>query len=51
MFPLRDDNPTLSRAVVTIALIALNCLVWLGVQRFGTEPAITASVCAKRRPA
>lgn len=29
MFPIRDDNPTQSRAYVTIGLIVLNCLIFL----------------------
>jgi membrane associated rhomboid family serine protease len=45
MFPIRDDNPTLSRSVVTVALVAANLLVWALVQGFGTEPALSKSVC------
>jgi membrane associated rhomboid family serine protease len=45
MFPLRDDNPTLSRSVVTIAIVVLNVLTWALVQGFGTEPALSKSVC------
>jgi membrane associated rhomboid family serine protease len=29
IFPIRDDNPTYRKPVVTIALIAINCLVFL----------------------
>ena len=45
MFPIRDDNPTLSRSVVTIALVALNTLIWALVQGLGTDPALSESVC------
>lgn len=45
MFPIRDDNPTLTRSFVTIALVAANVLVWAVVQGFGTEPALSKSVC------
>jgi membrane associated rhomboid family serine protease len=45
MFPIRDDNPTLTRSLVTIALVAANVLVWGLVQGFGTEPALSKSVC------
>jgi len=45
MFPYRDDNPTLSPPVVTITLIALNVIVWVGVQGMGVDPALTRSVC------
>ena len=29
MFPIGDDNPTTSRAYVTVGLIVLNCLIFL----------------------
>ncbi len=45
MFPLRDDNPTLSRSVVTVAIVAANVLAWAFVQGLGTEPALSKSVC------
>jgi membrane associated rhomboid family serine protease len=46
MFPLYDDTPSLTTPVVTVAIIALNVLVWLVVQGMGTEPALSHSVCA-----
>jgi rhomboid family protein len=46
MFPLRDDNPGLATPVVTIAIIALNLLVWLTVQGMGGDPALSRSICA-----
>lgn len=45
MFPIKDDNPTLRTPVVTIAIIALNALAWLVLQRAGTSPGLAASVC------
>jgi membrane associated rhomboid family serine protease len=45
MFPLRDDNPTLSRSVVTVAIVAADVLAWAFLQGFGTEPALSKSVC------
>jgi len=45
MFPIRDDNPTLSRSVVTIGIVVLNALAWTFVQGLGTEPALSTSVC------
>jgi membrane associated rhomboid family serine protease len=45
MFPIRDDNPTLTRSFVTVALVAANVLVWALVQGFGMEPALSTSVC------
>ena len=45
MFPYRDENPTLLRPLVTVAIIGLNVLVWNVVQRLGTGDAMVASVC------
>ena len=45
MFPLRDDNPTLSSSVVTVALVVVNVLCWVLIQGLGTEPALSKSVC------
>jgi membrane associated rhomboid family serine protease len=45
MFPLRDDNPTLSTPAVTLALVALNVMAWLTLQGGGAEPMLTRSVC------
>jgi membrane associated rhomboid family serine protease len=45
VFPLRDDNPALYTSAATLAIIALNALVWLAVQGLGSEPAVTRSVC------
>ncbi|MGE0354023.1 MAG: rhomboid family intramembrane serine protease [Gemmatimonadales bacterium] len=45
MFPYRDDNPTFATPVVTIALIAVNVLVWVVVQGFGNDPSLSRSVC------
>ena len=46
MFPLRDDNPTLSTSVATFAIIGLNAAAWLLVQGLGREPALSSSVCS-----
>jgi membrane associated rhomboid family serine protease len=45
MFPYRDDNPTLATPVVTLAIIAVNVVVWLAVQGGGVEPGLGRSVC------
>ncbi len=45
MFPYRDENPTLLRPLVTVAIIGLNVLVWIVVQGLGTGDAMVASVC------
>ncbi|HWV57431.1 MAG TPA: rhomboid family intramembrane serine protease [Longimicrobiales bacterium] len=46
MFPLRDENPTESRAVVTVAILLANIAVWFYVQGGGSsEAALLDSVC------
>jgi len=45
VFPLRDDNPHFLTPIVTYALIAANVLAWALLQGFGTEPALSRSVC------
>jgi len=45
VFPIRDDNPTLSRSVVTVALVVANVASWMLIQGLGTEPALSKSVC------
>lgn len=45
MFPLRDDNPTLSTPFATIILIALNAIAWGFIQGFGSEPFLSRSIC------
>jgi membrane associated rhomboid family serine protease len=47
MFPLRDDNPTRRRPVVTYALVLACVAVWIIVEGAGLVPAqLDASVCA-----
>lgn len=45
MFPYRDENPTIRRPVVTMAIVALTSAVWVFVQGAGFEPQLTRSVC------
>jgi rhomboid family protein len=45
MFPYHDENETSRPAYVTMAIIAINVLVWLFVQGAGTPRALAASVC------
>jgi membrane associated rhomboid family serine protease len=45
MFPIHDENPTLDIPFITYFLIATNVLVWITVQGFGNEPALSRSVC------
>lgn len=45
MFPYHDENTTQRTAIVTIAIVALNVLVWLFVQGAGAEEPLAASVC------
>jgi membrane associated rhomboid family serine protease len=46
MFPLSDENPHFLVPFTTCVLIALNALAWIFVQRLGTEPGLSVSVCA-----
>jgi membrane associated rhomboid family serine protease len=46
MFPYKDENPTERPAVVTVAIIAANVLVWLFVQGAGlSQEQLARSVC------
>lgn len=46
MLPYHDENATERRAVVTIAFIVLNVLVWLFVQGAGGSTSLIRSVCS-----
>jgi membrane associated rhomboid family serine protease len=46
MFPLRDDNPTLRRSIVTFGIVLTNVVVWIVVQGLGANPAFSASLCS-----
>lgn len=45
MIPIRDDNPHFLTPYATWAIVGLNVLAWVLVQGFGTEPALSRSVC------
>ncbi len=45
MIPIRDDNPSIRRPLITLALIAANGAVWFFVQGLGTPEALVHSVC------
>ena len=45
MFPYHDENETQRTPIVTMALIAINVLVWILVQGAGAEQPLAASVC------
>ncbi len=45
MIPIRDENPTLRTPVATIALIAVNVVVWLLVQGGGAAEPLARSLC------
>jgi membrane associated rhomboid family serine protease len=45
MFPLRDENPRVHPPIATVAIIAVNALVWLLLQGLGSEPALARSIC------
>jgi len=45
MFPIRDDNPTLSTAWMTFLIIGLNVAAWIFLQGFGMFPQLPISLC------
>ncbi|BCX88924.1 hypothetical protein MIN45_P1294 [Methylomarinovum tepidoasis] len=45
MFPLRDENPTLHTPIATWAIIALNVLVWAGLEGFGQPMTVLQALC------
>jgi membrane associated rhomboid family serine protease len=45
MFPIRDENPHFTTPVVTYAIVALNVLAWVLVQRLGSEAGLAHSLC------
>jgi membrane associated rhomboid family serine protease len=44
MFPIRDENPTLRASMATMLIVTVNVLVWVIVQRVGTDPFLSESV-------
>jgi membrane associated rhomboid family serine protease len=47
LFPLRDENPTLLTPYVTIAIIAINVVVWLFLEGAGLSPGtLNHAICA-----
>jgi membrane associated rhomboid family serine protease len=45
MFPIRDENPHFLTPFVTYAIVALNVIAWVLVQRMGTEAGLAHSLC------
>jgi membrane associated rhomboid family serine protease len=45
MFPYKDENPTVLRPIVTLAVVAVNVAVWVLIQGAGSGSALPASVC------
>ena len=45
MFPYRDENQTQRTPFITIAIIAVNVLAWLLIQRGGSVLGLASSVC------
>jgi len=45
VFPVRDENPTLHRPLAVWGIVAVNIYVWFAIEGFGTDPALTTSVC------
>jgi membrane associated rhomboid family serine protease len=45
VFPIRDENPTLTTSAATFTLIGLNVASWVFLQGLGSEPSLMRSVC------
>jgi membrane associated rhomboid family serine protease len=45
MIPYKDENPTVSTPVITVALIIANVAAWVLLQGMGAEPVLEKSVC------
>jgi membrane associated rhomboid family serine protease len=45
VFPYRDENETIRTSLATLALIAINIVVWFMAQGAGANGALEASVC------
>jgi rhomboid family protein len=45
VIPYRDENPTTLPPIVTVGIIALNCLAWVFVEGLGASSAVAAAVC------
>ena len=45
MFPLRDDNPTLTTPWVTALIITVNIMVWALVEGFGSPTPLVGALC------
>jgi membrane associated rhomboid family serine protease len=45
LIPYRDENQTQRTPIVTMAIIAINVLVWIFFQRAGQDVALATSVC------
>src|SRR2546430_7834654 len=45
MFPYRDENPTEKPAIITVAIIIANALVFILIQGAGAQGPLARSVC------
>ena len=45
MFPIRDENPSLSAPWITLSIIALNVFVWALVEGFGEPGPLASALC------
>ncbi|MFC1671540.1 rhomboid family intramembrane serine protease [Planctomycetota bacterium] len=45
MLPIRDENPTVHRSLMTFVIIIANVVVWAFVQGLGREAALIDSIC------
>ncbi len=45
VLPIRDENPRVHPPIATLVIITLNALAWILLQGFGTETALSKSIC------
>ncbi|MDY6933626.1 MAG: rhomboid family intramembrane serine protease [Spirochaetota bacterium] len=44
MIPIKDENPTYYRSIVTYIIIIMNVLIWIFIQKLGTHPDLLNSI-------
>lgn len=45
MFPIKDENPTYHKSIITFSIIGLNVLSWFIIQGLGFNPTLAMSIC------
>ncbi len=45
MIPIKDENPTYHKSIITFIIIGLNVLSWIFLQGYGVNPKLAKSIC------